>query len=240
MNRLLRSVKVVLSAHVVSAVLGCAAVGWSGTADASPIHLVGAELYFADLITGADALSGYQHSTNTGTCCHSLLGIDPQGPTGVDNSAISFLLSEGDNVFDWVAGNNYPTPVVGLSLFFNSTGMSFNPPDSGPRIAGDLTAVVPAGSDAFFIPLFGTVIQAYNSTPGFSDPTAYANGLASFSVDGSTVSITAFNALPVSGANPSGSFTLQVEPPAVVPEPGSLGLLGLGLAGGFFQRRRRR
>ncbi len=173
-------------------------------------YLVGALVYASDASgANAGAYSGtpYQFSTNSSTSHDSLI-VDGQG------SAISFLLSQGANTFAFSADvSAFPISTIGLELFFNSTGTSYNPAYSpGVGIPGDLAAFVAAGSSAFSVPAAGTDVQSYNSS-GTAVNSAFFSGAKTFVVDGSEISITSFTA----ASTPSGSFTLTVQP---VPEPG--------------------
>lgn len=181
-------------------------------------YLVGALVYASDSSganVGAYSGTDYQFSTNSSTSHLNLL-VDG------DDSAISFLLTNGLNTFSFSPeSSGYSIDIVGLELFFNSTGTSYNPPYvAGAGVPGDLAAFVDAGSSAFLIPSAGTDVQSYN-TNGTSTNAALYGGATTFYVGGDEISIAAFDAT----SDPSGSFTLDVTP---VPEPASGWLLGLG------------
>jgi hypothetical protein len=197
-----------------------------GRAEASSIYLVGALVYESAADGSNSVVPYYQYSTNTSTG-HLALNING---TGIP---ISFLLSPGDNVFTFDVPLSFPIDIVGLELFFNDTGISYNPAyDPGVGIPGDLAAYTIAGSSTFAIPSAGTNVQSYNTTD-FAVNTALYSGASAFTVGNMRVSLLDFSAT----STPAGSFTLRVEP---VPEPATFTLLGLGLAGVGVRRWRQR
>jgi hypothetical protein len=137
-------------------------------------------------------------------------------------TAISFALANGPNVFTFTPGVTiYPIDIVGLNLFFNATGTSYNPAyTSGVGIPGDLSAYVVTGSSAFAIPAAGTEVQSYNSSDVNVNSASYS-GATSVEIGGSLITLTAFSATD----GPAGSFTLTLTP-----EPAMIGVLGIGLA----------
>jgi hypothetical protein len=226
--------------------------GGAPTAQAAPLYLVGAQVF---TYSGGTPYQGYQFSTNSGTSAHATLPLDMQGDLlGIVSTTISFELHAGDNIFEWSGNANAPMDSYGLNLFFNATGGSFNPTNeagSATGLAGDLTATVAAGSGAFSVPSLGTDIAGYNwnnhaylahGVPfNLAYPIADANGLTSFLIGDSTVSIAGFNAVSTNsaGPNPRGSFTLHVASVSALPEPPTMLLFGAPLAALWMLRRRR-
>jgi len=142
---------------------------------------------------------------------------------GTPSLAISLALANGPNVFTFSGGTGFPIDIIGLNLFFNDTGTSYNPAyQAGVGIPGDLSAYVAAGSSTFSIPVAGTDVQSYNTSFTNVNSTTYS-GATSFTVGNSVITLTDFSA----ANTPSGSFTLTVTP---TPEPRMFVALGLGLA----------
>ena len=212
MNTLTRFVLTLIAATAIQAVTAIPA--------RADVYLVGAQLYSAG--SQGQTSSTYQYSTNSSTT-HAPFLVD--GGSGLP---VSFLLSGGNNIFTFsppVGRSSDPGAFVGLNLFFNTTGTSFNPP-TGTIRAGDLTVSEATGSSLFFTPGAGTSIISYG-TSGTSFFAAPANGLASFLIDGKNVSVAALSA----DHAPSGFFTINV---AAVPDTGSsLALMVLAIAALF-------
>ena len=181
-------------------------------------YLVGVQVYASGPNgQNAGAYSGtfYQFSTNSNTA-HQNLFVN-----GVP-TAISFALANGPNVFTFTpAVTTFPIQIVGLNLFFDTTGTSYNPAYTpGVGIPGDLSAYVVTGSSAFAIPAAGTEVQSYNSSDVNVNSASYS-GATSVDIGGSVITLTKFSATD----GPAGSFTLTLTP-----EPAMIGVLGIGLA----------
>jgi hypothetical protein len=178
-------------------------------------YLVGVQVYDSGA-NGQNVNPFYQYSTNSSTS-HATPDVNGVGET------ISFALSNGPNVFTFKPIENHPIDIVGLNLFFNTTGTSYNPAyTAGGGIPGDLSAYVVTGSSPFAIPAAGTDVQAYNTTAASVLSTSYS-GATSVEVGGSRITLTEFSAT----TGPDGSFTLTLTP---TPEPAMIGALGTGLA----------
>jgi hypothetical protein len=183
-------------------------------------YLVGVQVYASGTSgqnIGAYSGTYYQFSTNSNTLQD---GLTVNGTS----SAISFKLSNGPNVFNFSPGvSQFSIDSIGLNLFFNETGTSFNPPYvANVGIPGDLSAYVTAGKSPFAIPAAGTDVQSYNSSNLDVNSTSYS-GATSFVEGNERITLTSFTA----ATDPSGTFTLTMTP---TPEPGMLAVLGIGLA----------
>jgi len=191
----------------------------SSCAIARADYLVGVQVYDSGA-NGQNVFPAYQYSTNSSTS-HATSDVNGVGET------ISFALSNGPNVFTFKPpiNGNHPIDIVGLNLFFDTTGTSYNPAySSGVGIPGDLSAYVVTGSSAFAIPVAGTDVQSYDTTGGQVNSTSYS-GATSVEIGGSRITLTEFSANATNG--PAGSFTLTLTP---TPEPAMIGALGTGLA----------
>lgn len=187
-----------------------------GTARAQ-VFLVSAG-YYSSLADGTNAGTAYRYATNN-TSGDLRLTLNLGG--NIQSNAISYPLSLGNNNFTYsVASSFSPGPFGGLLLFFNSTGVSFNP-NVGPVVA-DLAAATPTDSSgSYIIPAAGVGIRNYVD---IVEPLAVPfTGDTVFNVGGFDVSITAFSSDTV----PSGSFTLNVAA-AAVPEPATWAMIALG------------
>lgn len=199
----------------------------AGSGLATP-YLVGAQLYASAWDgSNAGAYSGapYQFSTNSSTSSVKLL------VNGI-STAIAFPLVEGDNEFTFdVPTDAFPINTIGLNLFFNLTGVSFNPSNQpGVGIPGDLAAFTNKGSATFSIPTAGTNVQSFN-TSGFDVNATSYSGASSLILGGRAISIYDFT----STNTPSGSFTVRV---AAVPVSGTFLLVCSGLVGAAYLHRR--
>jgi len=198
--------------------------------------LTGAQIYRSD----KDGVSGdsYRYITNSTDIDLGAyrLGIQRQNEAGTrQDRAISFSLSTGINYFDFnttqseALASNY----IGINLFFNDTGESFNPPNVlGNKIAGHISAVVEIGSNGTFkIVNANTLVQSYDYR---GNSTAAANGNESFALGDNMVTLTSLSAS--GGSLPSGTFGLTVT---ATPEPATLGLAALAGIGLIEATRRR-
>ncbi|MGR8935579.1 MAG: hypothetical protein ACU837_14485 [Gammaproteobacteria bacterium] len=213
--------------------LGLLILSTNPSVAAAQPYLVGAQVY----ASGADgsnqgAYSGtpYQFSTNTSTS-HNPLLINGNPP------GITIPLAIGENNFTFDVGtSSYPINTIGLNLFFNTTGISFNPPyQPNNGIPGNLAAYTGADAGSFAIPSTGTNVQSFNSSSTSVNTTSYS-GATSLILDGRRLSITQFS----STNKPSGSFTIVVA--ASVPQPGLFALISLPIAAAsvsLLARRRR-
>jgi hypothetical protein len=177
--------------------------------------------YYSSQADGSN-VSTYRFSTNSNSADFRLT-LNLNG--NIQNDAISFPLAVGSNNFTYSTTQTAnPGPFGGLLLFFNSTGVSFNPSISDPVVANLAAAAPTSNSGSFLIPAAGIGIRNY---VGVNPPVAVPySGDTFFTVGGFDVSITAFS----STTSPSGSFTLNVS--SAVPEPGSWALLGMTSLGG--------
>jgi hypothetical protein len=183
------------------------------------VFLVGA-CYYSSTSDGAAASSTYLYSTNSSVSSIRLM-LDLNG--NVQNNAISYLLAEGDNVFNYSGAQSFdPGPFGGIEVFFSSTAASYNP-GGAAGVAGDLVAATPTdGSGVFFHPAAGTLVRSYDNINSGNNPgLAPYSGATSFTVGDRVVTITAFD----SNTFPNGTFTLNVTA-AAVPEPGHWILIG--------------
>jgi hypothetical protein len=153
--------------------------------------------------------------------------------------AVAVTLSPGSNVFTFSTIGMSAEPLgafAGLNLFFADSATSFNPIYAGSGTPGNLSVVTPSdGSGLFTVIASGVNVQAFETDSG-TVYDASANGLASWSVGGGTVSVSDFRvtALPGSDNYLQGSFTLNV-----VPAPGTAALVGVGIVGIRLRPRRR-
>lgn len=192
--------------------------------------LVGAQLYSSSA-TGANSGGVYQYSTNSST---SNFGLTINGTTYTPGgSGISIPLLDGLNSFSYTV----PTPVdpgafVGLNLFFNTTGVPYNPVNFGQGLPGDLTVFTSVGAPAgsFSVPVQGTNIQSYETSFIFTNPASYS-GNSSYVLGDRQISVTGFTA----DSTPSGSFQLSVSPVATPIEQTYqlTGTLGSSVNGNF-------
>lgn len=198
----------------------CLACLWPISALQAQVFLVGAG-YYASQANGTNSVSLplYRYSTNLSSGDFRLT-LNLAG--NIQSQAISYALSPGANNFAFsVASPVSPGNFGGLMLFFNSTGVSFNP-GSSPSFAGDLVAVAPTtNTGAFIIPAADILTRSYNGST-----TAPYSGDTSYEVGGLSVSITAFSSTNL----PSGSFTLNVGSVAV-PEPATWAMIALSVSG---------
>jgi hypothetical protein len=181
------------------------------------VFLVGAAYYSSNNAGQAGGVYRYTTNSSDGALVWNING---------NGKGISIPLNLGVNNFTFSVLQSFtPGPFGGLSLFFNATGVSYNPSVLNALIPGDLAAFTPTNNDplAFQIPSAGTLIANYNPTGG--NQVAYS-GATSFQVGGYDVSISSFG----STTTPSGSFSLTVV--AAVPEPSSWILIGTALVGG--------
>jgi hypothetical protein len=221
-------------------ITGLALLGWSlgsllsATPAQSQQFLVGAYLFAANT-TGTTGNTQYQYDTNS---------TDVAQPLNINGSgkSISFALPTGNTVFTFDQTLNTALSSVGtngdLGLFFSATNNPYNPTSSS-RTPDLLVSRNTNGATAFFTPAAGTAINDFHYN-GVT-PTLSANGLTSFTLGTSVISVTAYSV----ANKPNGSFTLTVTTPTATatPEPGvvslMLGLATVGFGTGFRLRRRR-
>jgi hypothetical protein len=221
--------RTLLGTFALGIVLACCSISHA------EIYLVGFDLYSSEA-TGASSddpvPGGYRWSSNSsesgGIARQQLTEVSPAG--GSQTLGISFPLVNGSNTFTFAENPNYPpggTPnpgsFAGVNLFFNDTGVSYNPSQTG--IAGNLAAFVPTNvsSPTVSYPGAGVLVDDYG--PGVN-VTAYS-GAQSYVVDGQAITVTALSVT----TTPTGSITINV------PEPGSVSILSLGVAA-LLRRRR--
>ena len=180
--------------------------------------LVGGHLFRSNGTTGAGLSLGFRFTSNSsdfGTVFPiDLVGDVPDA--GLVPREFAFELQPGDNVFNFPTSGCCEVSFYGLGLFFNDTGVTFNPAITQGTVGGDLAAFttgdafVVGGSTGFGTPAAGTLIRAFDS---FTGAAAYS-GDSSFPVgnSGSQVTITNFaadnNAL--AGAPFTATFTITV------------------------------
>ncbi|MEE8214731.1 MAG: hypothetical protein V3R79_09090, partial [Alphaproteobacteria bacterium] len=184
--------------------------------------LVGGHLYqTTDGVTGAHPGGGFRFTSNSsdfGTVFPiDLVGDFPDA--GVVPTALEFELHEGENVFDFTA-SSFNRPFYGLSLFFNDTGVSFNPALGSGVFPGDLVAFTTGDADAgggstgFGTPSDITFTHDFDSAGG----TVLYSGATVLTLPDSQVSITNFEATNVfpffptfpNSAEFTASFTITV------------------------------
>lgn len=179
-NRIFRSTS------LLGAALALLALFVAATAHAQTVSLVGANL-FPTNSSGAFPGGDQNLSTNNTTGSTSLL-INGHG------KGISFPLSEGLNQFTFTADIRDPFSLFyGLNLFFNTTGVSYNPPHTGVGIPGDLSVFNASDGSAGFATIpAGANVQSYE-TDGGATSIAKANG-QSFAIIGNwKIYVTAFS-----------------------------------------------
>jgi len=203
---------------------------------AAPVYLVGAQLSETDS-SGAWGVSNWIWTTNS-------YGGDAKFATfgGAAGTAVSVPLADGDNTISYGLVSAYnPYDYTNMSLFFNSTGASFNTSqadwNSQNPISGDLIVTAPVNGSGFTVPAAGTRVLSYASYGGDYLIAGVANGNTSFIVgegaDARKVTVTGFESLGTNG--PNGTLTINVAP---VPEPVSASMLVLGGLATLIRRRK--
>jgi hypothetical protein len=200
-------------------------------AASDPVYLVGANVY-SSASDGTTVGGHYCYSTNSSAFTQRLI----LGLNGVQQqNAVSFLLSPGDNQFTFDVNQSFdPGAFAGLSLLFNTSGVSYNP--SGySGVAGDLVVVGSTNnSSAFLFPSVGTSVRSYDDA--LNGPyTASYSGASTFLVGNEVATVTGFSV----NAVPQGTFTITIS--SAVPEASGFlsTLLGFGLISVALLKRRR-
>ena len=185
----------------LGAVLALLVLSVTTTAHAQTAYLVGANLFptnSSGVFPGGD-----QNLTTNSTTGSTSLDINGQG------KGIAFPLSEGINQFTFKADTLDPfAPFYGLNLFFNTTGVSYNPPHTGTGIPGNLSVFNATNSSAAFATIpAGATVQSYE-TDGGATSTAKANGQSYAIVGNLKIFVSAYN---VNYTNKeAGSFSIFV------------------------------